>query len=335
MRNIVKIVIIFLIVIYLSSFPKGGSTMNIPEPWVFSTVYVSNLSTGKAGSGCLVSRKISEGSNKVFLVSNKHVLLPKELKGGEKEDKEARAKVFLNRLEGDDIKLNEIEILLRDKNGKEYWKSHPNNDIDVAAVDFTSYISKDRALMPELKIGFITEDRFATKEKLEKEFVSVGDRVIVLGYPLNLVEGGHCVPIARDGVIASHPTYDFKGARVILIDATMVRGSSGSPVFLPILPYKWDSKTNMNLFSLTQASFLGIVSALVPDWSMEIRKTVSFGQEPQIISVVDIANLGIVFKAETIKEVIDGFGVPAWEPPVETKEEKQEAQTPESQQPKQ
>lgn len=333
MKKIISLLISLTIIMTVGL--NGGVAMNIPEPWVFSTVYISNLSTGKAGTGCLVSRRIGENSNKVFLVSNRHVLAPKALEGAEGENKEAQAKIFLNRLEGNEIKLHEIDIILRDKNGKEYWKSHPNNDIDVAAVDITSYISKDRALRPELKIGFITEDKFATKEKLEEEFVSVGDRVIVLGYPLNLVEGGHCVPIARDGVIASIPTYDFKGARVILIDSTMVRGSSGSPVFLPVLPYKWDSKTNMNLLSLTQAKFLGIVSGLVPDWSLEIKKTISFGQEPQTVSVVDIANLGIVFKAETIKEAIDEFGVKAWEPPLETKDEKQEEQKQENQQPAQ
>lgn len=196
---------------------------------------------------------------------------------------------------------------------------HPNKEVDVAALDITAYISENRELKPELELGFIPEDRFATKEILKQQFVSIGDRVVVLGYPLNLVEGGHCIPIARDGVIASQPDLDFRGLPVILIDSTMVRGSSGSPVFLPILPYKVISEKEINTFELTQSSLLGVVSRLVPDWQMEIKKTISFGKPAETVSVIDVANMGIIFRAETIRETIDQFGIPGWEANPETK----------------
>ncbi len=301
-----------LICVLLSSLT--GDTMSIPEPWVFSTVYISNFSTNKAGTGFLVYRRISEDSGKVFLVSNKHVLIPKALQGNAGENKEAKAKILLNRTEGETLRISEIEIILRDKDGTEYWRGHPDERVDVAGIDFTFYISEKRVIKPELKVSFITEDRLITKEKLEADFVSVGDHVIILGYPLNLVEGGHCIPVARDGTVATHPKYNFRGLPIILIDSTMVRGSSGSPVFLPTLPYIWTSSTNMQIGKVRQAGVIGIVSRLVPDWEMEIRKTITFGLEPETVSVVDIANLGIIFRAETIIETIDQLGYPVWEP---------------------
>lgn len=297
--------------------------MNLPEPWIFSVVYIANTSTDKAGTGFLISRKVNKDDIKVFLISNKHILELKQLSGKLGEDKEAKAKIIINKLEGEEIKILSIEVVLRDKDGKEYIHGHPDKNIDVAAIDFTGYISENRALKPGLKIGFIAEERFATKEKLKENFVTIGDRVIILGYPLNLVEGGHSIPIARNGVIASDPIYNFRSIPAILIDSTMVRGSSGSPVFLPILPYKWTSTTNVNTFEVTQATLLGIISQLVPDWTMEIKKTIIFGKEPETVSVVDVANMGILFKTETISETIDEFGYPVWQPPKEEKKQEE------------
>lgn len=208
----------------------------IPMPWVYSTVFINNESNESAGTGFLVSRQIDKDSYKVFLVSNKHILKPKPIERDD-QNREAKAKVFLNSDEDGKIKVTIIDITLRDKDGKDAWKGHAHPDIDVACLDFTPYISENRKVITGLKIGFIAEDRFATKEILEKYFVSIGDQVIGLGYPLNLIEGKHSIPIARGGIISSWPTKYFKNLPIILIDSTMIRGSSGSPIFLPELPY--------------------------------------------------------------------------------------------------
>jgi hypothetical protein len=323
----IKIFVFNLIVILIISISTEGIAMNVPEAWVFSVVYIANLSTGLSGTGFLVSRRVNKDNSKVFLISNKHVLEPKKIEESSKENKEAKARVVLNKFEGEKISKLTIEVVLKDNNGNEYLRRHPNKDVDVAAIEFTPYIVENRTLRPDLKIGFIPEDKFATKEKLEEEFVSVGDKVIVLGYPLNLVEGGHSIPIARGGVIASYPNYDFRNLPCILIDATMVRGSSGSPVFLPFLPYKFQSKEKISQLAITQSSLLGIISKLVPDWTMEIKKTTVFGLEPETISVVDVANIGILFKAETIIDTINEFGYPTWQPLTEENTQEENKQS--------
>jgi len=307
-----KILWITLILSFVLHFNQISFSRVIPSQWVYSTVYISNLSTGKAGTGFLVSRKVQEKLKRVFLVSNKHVLMPRPLKNEPDEEKEARAKIILNRTENDQLKAFVIEVTLRDADGKEFCVGHPNKDVDVAALQFGKYIADNRKLKPGLKLGFIKETRLATRDILTQRFASIGDRVVVLGYPLNMVEGGHCIPIARDGVIASEPELDFKGLPIILVDSTMVRGSSGSPVFLPILPYKFTTEDKINPLALTQASLLGVVSQTIPDWEMQIRKTITFGKEPQTVSVIDVANMGIIFRAETIRETIDQFGIPSW-----------------------
>ena len=43
-----------------------------------------------------------------------------------------------------------------------------------------------------------------TQDMIKKEFITVGDAVLLLGYPLNLIEAGHVIPIAR-GAVLRHP----------------------------------------------------------------------------------------------------------------------------------
>jgi hypothetical protein len=278
---------------------------------VYSTVHIVNFSTATAGTGFLVMRQIDKDSSVVYLVSNKHILKPKSIERDD-QNKEAIARVLLNREEDGQIKIKIINVTLRDKDGNDLWKGHTNPDVDVACLDFTSYISHNRTITKGLKIGFISEDRFATKEILEKYYVSVGDQIISLGYPLNLVEGGHSIPIARGGNISSWPTKPFKNLPIILIDSTMIRGSSGSPVFLPELPYTYTSEANLSIGVIRQAYLLGIQGQLIPDWRMIVQKTIEFGKPMQEIEVTDTANFGIIYTAEKISETIDMFGKARW-----------------------
>jgi hypothetical protein len=316
-------IIFLLIVFFIVLVHPLGMTMDVPNELLFSVVYIANLSTGKAGTGFLVYRTIGKDSGKVFLVSNKHVLLPSVLKTASQDNKEAKAIITLNRLEDGKIKIYNLEIKLRDNNGVVYVRSHPLDMIDVAAIDFTPYISNSRGdLREDLKIRFIQEERFATKAEIEKQFITVGADVLVLGYPLNLVEGGHCIPIGRSGIIASHPAYDFKDQSIILIDSTIVRGSSGSPVILPMLLYKKESDTERNAFTMTQPMLLGIIKGSLFDWGIEIKKTIAIGQEQETILGIDAGNIGIVYRVETIIETINEFGYPRWQPVVEEKSQK-------------
>ncbi|GAJ00742.1 unnamed protein product, partial [marine sediment metagenome] len=58
-------------------------------------------------------------------------------------------------------------------------------------------------------------------------------------------------------------------------DSKMIRGSSGSPVFLPFKPYKFVSIDTISQ-EITQSKLLGIVSEMIPDWKIIIEKRYSF-----------------------------------------------------------
>lgn len=276
----------------------------IPDNFIYSTVYISNLSTGKNGTGFLIARRISKDYQKIFLISNKHVLLPKKVESEPVGDLKAEAIVLVNKIIGNEISTKEIKVELRDSSGIDYCKGHPNEEVDVAALDFTKYITEDYQIKSDLKVKFIPEEKFAVKKVLKEQYISIGDRIVVLGYPLNLVEGGHCIPIARGGIISSEPELNFDGLPIILIDSKMIRGSSGSPVFLPFKPYKFVSIDTVSQREITQSRLLGIVSGMISDWSIIIEKRYSF-KKSTYMEINNPADIGVIFKAETIVETID------------------------------
>lgn len=58
------------------------------------------------------------------------------------------------------------------------------------------------------------------------------ESVEFIGYPEGLYDSVNCLPIARRGMMATLGYIDYEGKPEFLIDATVLTGSSGSPVFM-------------------------------------------------------------------------------------------------------
>jgi hypothetical protein len=289
-----------------------GKTLD--DNFLFSTVYIENKSTGKNGTGFLTFRRVDEKKSVLYLVSNKHVLMPKPVSPSQTENLRVIATISINTQSSDDIIKVTRDIVLRDDKGSLLVKGHLNPKVDVAGVIITKYFQDIFAKQDQQLLG-IPEDRFADKDFLEKNFVSIGVEAIVIGYPLSLVEEGHVISIARGVRIATKPDYDFKRLPVFLVDGTIIRGTSGSPVILPIRPYVWTEKQKINTFEIQENQLVGIISSTIKDWEIVIRKFVA--NAALEFSVTDNANLGVVFKVETVREVMDLFGFKRWKKPVE------------------
>ena len=285
------------------------SAKTLDDQFLFSTVFITNESTLSQGTGFVVIRPVQEKKYLWCLVSNKHILLPKPIKPDE-TNRLAKGKISINTIRNGKVEKEEIKVILRDAAGNSLVKGHPSPFVDVAAMIITSYL-KPYIHDANTLVFAIKEERFATRDFIRNSFVSVGDPALIIGYPLSLVEEGHVVPIARNARLATKPDYDFKNQPIFLVDSTVVRGSSGSPVVLPIQPYVWTEKHKISIGPIQQNHLLGIVSGAIKDWEMIIRKSVSF-EKTQVFSVIDSSNLGIVFRAETISETIDEFGYHRW-----------------------
>jgi hypothetical protein len=104
------------------------------------------------------------------------------------------------------------------ENGRNLWKSLPDDKIDLAAVplpDLSTYSNVH---------GVLARD-FGTADDIFQ-----GAPITVLGYPIILGEDYLSTPIARGGIIAwTDPTGPAE--KRFLIDANMFNGNSSGPVF--------------------------------------------------------------------------------------------------------
>jgi hypothetical protein len=123
----------------------------------------------------------------------------------------------------DDLTKNEtFPIPLYDKEDKPAWLEHPKGKkIDVVALPVdgptTSFF-----ITPFNKENFGRAD----------VYVSIGNDLIVVGYPLGLYDSKHNTPIIRSATIASVYPLPFEGEDYFLIDSRLHNGTSGSPVIL-------------------------------------------------------------------------------------------------------
>jgi hypothetical protein len=291
---------------------------SLPDSFIRSTVFIHNKSTGATGTGFLVKRVVNkDGHYQLVLISNKHVLMPANIVNNVK-DKKAEATISINITTGPGVSRRDFPIVLRTTEGLTLVKSHPKNVVDVAGivllpkVVFPSENTTDAS-----QLNIIPEDRIMTKEMIKENFITIGDSLLVLGYPLNLIEAGHVTPIARGAVLATSPREDFRGVPAFLVDSTIVRGSSGSPVFIPMSSGKWVEEMKIDIFKIQQSHVIGVVAGMVKDWELVIRKEITFGASPQEIAVIDSANLGIVFRGDCIIDVLNELNIPKWDKPAE------------------
>lgn len=303
-------------------FPQTSPGKSLDDNFLFSTVYIENLSTNQNGTGFITIRQIDKDRYVWFLISNKHVLMPKPFDPKQSDKLEAVARVSINIKTVSDITKIIREIKLRDAKGTDLVKGHTAQNVDVAGLIVTPSLH-DIFATPDRQVLGIPEDRFANEEFIKKYFISIGDEALVIGYPLSLVEEGHVIPIARGVRIASKPDYDFRKQPIFLVDGTITRGTSGSPVILPVRPNVWKEEHKIDIGKIQENHLLGIVSSSIKDWEIVIRKIITL-EVAQEFSVIDNANLGIVFKVRTVSEVMDLFGFQRWE------EEKAKSNKPDS-----
>jgi S1-C subfamily serine protease len=271
----------------------------IAESWIYTTMLIEN-EWGESGSGFLVSRQIDEKHGRVFLVTNKHVLN----KEAEMRQSASWVKLYLNyQNENGSITGKTAKLALNLNDGSKRWREHPDQDIDVLAFDVSALIAK----YPQIKGKWANYSDFGDQNKREELDVTMGDEIMVIGYPLGLRQGKTNFPLVRSGIIAtrigetleddykeSNGTIRKRILRGFLIDGATIPGSSGSPVVLK--PTTGRLVKGKILMSLAPAILLGIIAETryAPVHTLK-GDTLSF------------AGLGLAFDAETVKETIELF----------------------------
>lgn len=147
----------------------------------------------------------------------------------------------------------EYSVQLYDESSERLWLEHPTgrNEIDVVAIPMNREQIQSRFYIRALG----SEDHIP-----QNVDISIGEDVLVIGYPLGFHDALHNLPIIRNAIISSVYPAPFQGNPIILIDSRLHRGTSGSPVLTK--PSQWirytDGRTAM--LSAPKSFLVGIHS---------------------------------------------------------------------------
>lgn len=213
-----------------------------------------------------------ERNQQLALVTNRHVVID------EKEN--YRADLLTVKLHTDenyhDLRKNhDYEIQLCNDAGETLWLEHPDPELDVDVVCIP--IRQDDPLRNAAVMALAPENHFP--DDMETALV---DEVKLYGYPGGYYDDVHNLPIVKTGHVASAFGIPHKNKPYFLVDTTIAKGMSGSPVF---------SHGSMRYF-------LGILSA---DLSILLEVTKNGKVEEEKLDL----NLSIIWYARLIGEILD------------------------------
>ena len=270
----------------------------VADTWVFATALIEN-EWGEKGTGFLVARKVDVEHVRVFLVTNKHVLN----RDPQKRAKATRIRLYVNKKNADGGLVGEaIDVALGTGTDKS-WREHPDLDVDVLAFDVTTlYVAR-----ADVEKKFAFYDLFLNDQKMKELEITMGDEVVVVGYPLGLKHRTSNLPLLRSGMIATRigetledEVPDVGGTtrkrvlRGFLIDGATVPGSSGSPVVLK--PVIGRTVGGNIVLGTPPPILLGIVA-----------ETRYAPVRTPAGAIPSFAGLGLAFDAETVRETIELF----------------------------
>ena len=255
--------------------------------FLFSSVRIETYSEDQEALGSGTSFVVTVSSfpedNRLFLVSNKHVITGA-----------SRANVFFT----EKMPSGEPNIgapFFAELNDFDNWHGHPDEDVDVAVMPLSCALSGG-SKVPYLRP--ISLEEFATSDQMDH--MEVTNTVVFIGYPNGMFDEEHYLPIVRRGATASAPDLDFNGEPVFLIDASVFPGSSGSPVF---------SFSEGRIGGPPHLKLLGLVASVITQTTDGSIEWVPAPTNLEPIPVIDqMIDLGVVFKTRTVKETLQDFG---------------------------
>jgi len=186
----------------------------------------------------------------LYFVTNRHVVIKAE------EDFFPDELVLTLHTNPNDIRQNGTLSLRLYDDGEPLWLEHPigGKEIDVVALSVNGEQVESRFFVRA----------FSAADHISQDVdISIGEDVLVIGYPMGFHDVMHNLPLVRNAIMASVYPVPFEGKPIILIDSRLHRGTSGSPVLTK--PTQMIRRTDGSTSMLGQpVSFLvGVHSATV------------------------------------------------------------------------
>ncbi len=265
------------------------------EQLFFTTVRIDtedNDGNNGSGTGFVLQHKINE---KVypFIVSNKHVV--KNMKKGS-----------VTFLKGDDTgaPLLGDAYHLNIEDFSDHWYGHESENMDIAITPLAPLEKFINDQGVKIFYRSISSDLVPDENALKE--IDAIEQIVFIGYPNGIWDQKNYTPISRTGTTATPIALDFEGEKKFLIDASVFGGSSGSPVFI--------FNTGMYATKIgptkvgTRLHFVGVIASVFykNDLNEIVAVPIPTENKPMAKSK-EMIDLGIVFKAEAVIEVVEKF----------------------------
>ncbi|HDH87084.1 MAG TPA: serine protease [Desulfobacteraceae bacterium] len=268
---------------------------SIFENILFTTVRIEATlpnSSISMGTG-FIFNYVKNNKQYLFVVTNKHVI---------KDSIEGR--LTFNQSDGEEPILGKV-FTIEYPNFEKQWIGHPQQDIDVAIMPFAPVLNELSNRGVQIFFKSLTPDLIPSDKLLREEIDAVED-IVFVGYPSDIYDRRNLLPVVRKGITATPISVDFEGKPAFLIDASIFPGSSGSPVFLcNIGSY---SPKGKGLVVGSRIFFLGVVASVFIRKDLNTIELIHIptGKIP-VVATTQMVDLGIVYKAIVIKELIEEF----------------------------
>lgn len=251
-----------------------------------------------SGTGFFVFKRVDKDHIAIFLVTNKHVI----------ENTESGKLIFH---EGKDEKMSalkgneKIELELGSLDWSNLWFYSSDKDLDLVIapiIPLTIFIKK--SINKYCYFQPIDLNAIPDIEKIKK--ISSLEEIMFIGYPNGIGDHFELTPVIRRGHLSTPLYKDFNKKSEFLIDASVFPGSSGSPV---LIMSEGSFFEDNSMVIGNRLLFIGVVSAVYEKTQFNELQAVTI---PTVIKKhgthsSQTINLGIVIKAERVKELVDEF----------------------------
>lgn len=259
------------------------------EMLLYSTVRI----VGEIGTGTGFFYHIQLANNKQIqlILTNKHVI-----KGNQK------LSFYFHEGEKKDDQITptnrSFSIDINDYSG--LWVPHPNDDVDLGALHFVPIRNHAKESLKKEIFNVSFDESLIRDDNQLADESDVDNKVLMTGYPVGLWDEVNNFPIVRTGITASHPTLDFNGKSIGVIDMACFPGSSGSPIVISMMGYQ--DKTNHSYSLASKFILLGLLSSgpyYTQSGKIEIRE-IPTGNLVPVTSYNQMIHLGYYVKAKEI-----------------------------------
>ena len=266
------------------------SNMALIPPFYFNCVVAIGKRESKdeinwIGTGTLVGRFYKKSSLNakhyhIFIVTNKHVM-----------ENNSSLVIRFNPLNSRPAKDYDIPVI--DKSGKAFWKSHPNPEIDLAAICLDADFLQEEGVSYQY---FHSDLHLMPLNQMAKQGMSEGDFIYVLGFPMGIMAPNRQYVISRTGIIARLRDTIEGTSNDFMIDSMIFPGNSGGPVI-----NKPEIISIEGTNSVPSPYLIGIVASYLTYTDTAVSKQT--GQSRVVFE--ENSGLAIVIPADYILETID------------------------------